>query len=54
MYMCFIFCVSSRPEKTVRQIRTGQEKRKLNIPGTVNIGLNFEGVRQRYCKNTYR
>lgn len=40
MYMYFIFCVSSRPDKTVRQIR---RPRKKKTQYTVNIGLNFEG-----------
>lgn len=40
MYMYFIFCASSRPDKTARQIR---RPRKKKTQYTVNIGLNFEG-----------
>lgn len=40
MYMYFTFCVSSRPGKTVCQIR---RPRKKKTQYTVNIGLNFEG-----------
>lgn len=41
--------------KTGKNCSPNQNRpRKKKTQYTVNIGLNFEGVRQRYCKNTYR
>lgn len=50
MYMYFIFCASSRLNKTVRQIR---RPRKKKTQYTVNIGLNFEGVIDKDIAKTH-